>query len=313
MTRRPDVFIIGAPKSGTTSLYEYLDQHPDVYMSPVKEPFYFSPDVLGGLRRRFHYGVDEAAYLALFADAGSQKRLGEASTRYLVSHVAPGHIRAFQPEARIIAMLRNPVDFIHALHNERVSQGAEDVADFETALALDDERRAGNRLPPGSNPLGAVYRDNARFGEQLQRWLDAFGRERVLVIIFDDFAADTAGVFARVLEFLEVDSSFRPASFEVINRSHRLRGGIVRKLIESAPAQFIAHRAMPALVGENATSRIARRFRHSRVNRRPNPRPQLPAALRRQLQSELEPDVALLSRLIGRDMVREWLSEPARS
>ena len=304
--RRPDLFIIGAPKSGTTSLYDYLEGHPDVYMSPVKEPFYFSPDVLGGARRLFSYGQDEAAYLALFADARDEKRLGEASTRYLVSPAAPAYVHEFNPQARIIAMLRNPVDFVHALHNERVSQGEEPLTDFASALALDDERRAGRRLPAGSNPLGAVYRDMALFGEQLQRWLDRFGAERVHTIVFDDFARDTAGEFRHVLKFLEVDPEYQPETFEVRNRSHRRRGGVVRKAFDSPPAQWVAHGLVPKLIGSNATSRLARQFRHSRLNRRPNPRPPLPPELRRSLQANFRADVQLLSRLLGRDLETLW-------
>jgi Sulfotransferase domain len=311
VTRRPDFFIIGAPKSGTTSLYDYLADHPDVYEAPVKEPFYFSPDVQGGLRRRFNYGTDDAKYMALFSEAGDKKRVGEASTRYLVSHVAPGYIREFQPDARVIAMLRNPVDFVYALHNERFSQGAEDVGDFETALGLDDARRAGRSLPPGSNPLGAVYRDNALFGGQLSHWLEIFPRDQVMVIIFDDFVRDTPTKFKEVLEFLEIDPTYQPETFAVSNPSHRLRGGVVRMVLSSRPAHFGAHRLLPAVIGQNSTSRLANRVRHSRLNRRPNPRPPLSAELRRQLEADFSDDVVLLGQLLGRDLQAEWFHRPA--
>src|SRR3954464_7011750 len=97
--RRPDFFIVGAPKSGTTSLYDWLDRHPQVYMSPVKEPFYFCPDVHGGLRRLYTYPKDEARYLELFADARPDQTCGEASTRYLVSQQAARRVAEFQPNA----------------------------------------------------------------------------------------------------------------------------------------------------------------------------------------------------------------------
>jgi hypothetical protein len=123
-SRRPNFFIIGAPKSGTTSLYEYLEGHPDVFMSPVKEPFYFSPDVSTGARQRYLYAPDHAAYLELFASAAAEARIGEASTTYMVSHEAPELIGAFAPDALLIAMVRNPVDMVHSAQR-RVSQGAE--------------------------------------------------------------------------------------------------------------------------------------------------------------------------------------------
>lgn len=306
--RRPDTFIIGAPKSGTTSLFEYLAGHPDVYMSPIKEPFYFSPDVQGSIHRRFEYGADEDKYLALYADARGQKRLGEGSTRYLRSRVAPNNIHVFDPNARAIVMLRNPVDFVYAFHNERVSQGEEPVTDFTQAIALDDERRAGQNLPPGSNSLGAVYHDSAMFGEQLERWFDALGRDRVHVIIFEDFVRDTPGAFRKVLEFLDIDADYRPSEFAVVNPSHRLRGGYLRKTLNSRPAQTVAHRVLPAVIGDNATSRLARRFRHSRINRRPNPRPPLSAKLRHELEADFSADVERLSQLLGRDMKAEWFA-----
>ena len=273
MPKRPDLFIVGAPKSGTTSLYDYLDGHPEIYMSPVKEPIYFGPDIQAGFKHRFTYGVDEKEYLELYADARDEKHLGEASTRYLASHQAPHLIHEFEPSSRIVAILRNPVEMIYALHNERVSHGAEDVVDFESALALDDERRAGRQLPHGSNAMGAVYRDNARFGEQVQRWVDTFGRDRVLVIIFDDFAADTPGQFRRVLEFLEVDPDYQPAAFAVSNASHKSRGGIVRTCSRAGSHDGGDARHSPRVMGENNAARLARRVRHSRLNRRPNPRP----------------------------------------
>ena len=310
MTRRPNLFIVGAPKSGTTSLYDYLDGHPDVYMSPVKEPIYFGPDMQAGFKHRFTFGTDETEYLELYAEARDETFVGEASTRYLASAMAATLIHEFEPSSRIVAILRNPVDMIYALHNERVSHGAEDVLDFEEALALDDERRQGRKLPFGSNALGAVYRDNARFGEQVQRWLDAFGPEQVRVIVFEDFAADTPGQFRKLLQWLGIDAEYRPAEFTVSNASHRSRGGVIRALFGSSAARWTRRSLLPRVAGENNAARMARRVRHSKLNRRPNPRPPLPPALRRQLEDEFESDVALLSRLLGRDLGEQWFDKP---
>ena len=129
MTRKPDLFIVGAPKSGTTSVYEYLAGHPDLFMCPVKEPIYFCPDI-GDPQRRTPIYPNEPGYLALFDAATDQRRVGEASTRYLFSHEAPGLVSEFHAQPFVVAMLRNPVEMIHALHNERVSQGHEQIDDF---------------------------------------------------------------------------------------------------------------------------------------------------------------------------------------
>jgi hypothetical protein len=310
--RRPNFFIIGAPKSGTTSLYEYLEGHPDIFMSPVKEPFYFSTDVSTGPRRRFAYASDHDAYLALYEGARGEKAIGEASTTYLVSRVAARLVAEFAPESRAIAMLRDPVEVMQALHNERVSHGVEPLAEFEDALGADADRREGRRLPEGASPLGSVYRDSVRFGEQLERWIAALGRERVHVVVFDDFVADTAAEFRRVLAFLGVDDAYQPDSFGARNPSHRIRRGPIRRLLASPLVTVVRQRLMPALLGEERSARLARRFRHSRLVRQRNQRAPIDAELRRQLEAELRPDVERLSALVGRDLVQLWFGHGGR-
>jgi len=307
--RRPNFFILGAPKSGTTSLYEYIEAHPDVFMSPVKEPFYFSPDVSTGARHRYRYPADQAAYAELFAGAADKARVGEASTTYLVSHEAPELIKSFAPDAMLIAMLRNPIEMVHSLHNERVSQGAEELTDFAAALAADDDRRAGQLLPAGATPLGAVYRDTGMYGEQLARWISAFGRERLHVIVFDEFVEDTAGQFAAVLRFLGIDEGYRPPAFGARNPSHRLRRGPVRAILQSRPTAFVRRRVLPAVVGEDRAARMARRFRHSRVVRRDSPRSPIPDDIRQRLEADFAADVRHLSEILGHDMAKLWFGQ----
>ena len=310
MTRKPDLFIIGAPKSGTTSLYDYLGGHPDIYMSPMKEPLYFCPDVRSGRsQRRLEYPRDEQNYLDLFSDAKTEKRLGEATTRYLVSHEAARLVADFQPDAFAIAMLRNPVDLVHALHNERVSQGHERVVSFPDAIAKDADRGRGVGLPKGTNALGGAYSESALFSAPLQRWFDALGRERVHVIVFDDFASDPQAALRQVLSFLNVDPDYRPDSFESRNASHRQRKWI-RRVVDSRAGNWITHDAMSAVVGPNQRSRLALRFRHSRINRRTVRREPLDPALRRRLADGFRPDVAQLSEMLDRDLVSLWLPEP---
>ena len=310
-SRRPDLFIVGAPKSGTTSMYEYLRGHPEVYMAAVKEPFYFAPDVVVGPRARLRHPDDEAQYLALFEAARGERRLGEASTNYLASHVAPSLIRDFQPDARIVAMLRNPVEMVYALHNERVSHGVEPLTDFAAALAADDDRRAGRRLPDGCTPLGAVYRDTAMYGAQLERWLGAFSPGQVHAIVFEEFAADPAAALRGMLRFLDVDDAFVPADFAVHNPSHRLRGGPLKRVVESRPARWTARTLLPRVMGQDTAARLTRRFRHSRLRRRPVSRLPLAAELRRGLEADFAADVALLGRQLGRDLADLWFGGAA--
>jgi hypothetical protein len=309
--RLPNLFIVGAPKSGTTSLYEYLKGHPQVFMPEVKEPCYFAADLAfdksGGFLR---YPTDEALYYELFAPAGEAKVVGEGSTRYLYSAVAPRLIHEAAPDARIVAMLRNPIDMIHSLHAHKLAAGTEDIADFEQALAAEDERRAGRRLPPLSNPKLATYRDRALFGRQVERWFDVFGRDCVTVIIFEDMVADPAGHFRQLLDFLGIDPTYQPASFAAHNVAHGARSPLARRLLNSPPAQWLAWRLLPRLVGDVRARELVRRFSQSGLRRRPAQKSAVSPELRQRLEEEFRPDVERLSGLLGRDMAGVWFGRP---
>jgi hypothetical protein len=310
MPRRPNLFIIGAPRSGTTSLHRYLQEHPDIYMSRTKEPGYFAPDVLGGradLQSRYPDG--ETEYLALFTNAQSETWIGESSTIYLMSRRAPFLIRAFDPKARLIVMLRNPVDMIHSQYTERLAGGAESIGDFEQALEADADRRAGKRLPRKYQGYGVAYRDNACLGEQLERWLGEFAHDQIHLIVYDDFVADTPSEFAKVLRFLAVDEHVKPSSFETYNASQRPRKGVARlarPLLRNRFSRWASGRALPAIIGEQRTVRLSKQFGARRLTKQPIRRDPLSAELRTRLQREFEPDVRKLSELIGRDLVQEW-------
>ena len=310
MTRTPNLFIVGAPKSGTTSVYEWLKGHPDVYMTPVKEPCYFSRDLAADKSGNFlRYDVDFDRYMALFADAGEAKRIGEASTRYLYSKDAPRLIADTQPNAYVVAILRNPVDMIASLHAHKLAGGTEDLPRLEDALAAEDDRHAGKRIPGDSNPHLATYRDRARFGEQLARWYDTFPSERIHVLVFEELIRDPATHFRRLLQFLEVDPEYRPEAFTAYNPAHGARGGLIRTIGRSKPVQFVAWRVLPALIGDARTRALSRRIGHSKIQRRAAERAQVSDALRKQLEAELAPDVARLSELLGRDMAATWFGQ----
>jgi len=308
----PNLFIVGAPKSGTTSLYEWLRNHPDVYMSPFKEPCYFARDLAWETSGYYlRYGVDRDRYLALFADANGARRVAEASTRYLYSRDAPALIADESSDPRIVAMLRNPVDMIASLHAHKVASGTEDLPDLADAIAAESDRRAGRRIPRDSNPRLSTYTDRARFGEQLARWFDVFGRERVHVMLLDDVIRDPAAQFRRLLGFMGVDPEYRPASFETHNPAHGTRGSLVGALARSRPVQFAFWRVLPRLLGEARTLELVRRVVQSPILRRNAARTAVPAALRRRLESELAPDVRLLSELVGQDLAALWFGGTA--
>src|SRR5205814_1654929 len=130
-------------------------------------------------------------YLALFKDARDDQHAGEASPWYLYSKSAAQEIREFEPTARAIIMLRNPVDVMYGQHSQLVFNQREDVTDFAQALAAEDDRRAGHRLPADAiRPEALYYRQSVQFPEQIERYRDVFGADRVHYIVFDDLVAD---------------------------------------------------------------------------------------------------------------------------
>ena len=274
-------------------------------MSPVKEPAFFSPDVPSP-RRRFSYDTDLDKYLALFAEARDESRLGEASTYYLFSRRAPGLIRDFEPRARIVAILRNPVDMAYAMHGHRLEHGAEPIEDFEAALAADERPDRGGDARRAVINRAGTYLERARYAEQLERWLAAFPREQLHVIVFDDFVADTPVAFRELLQFLDVDAGWQPADFAPRNVSHQLRRGLAPSVVQSAPARFVRHRLLPRVLGGDASARLGRQVKHSRLVRSEKRRPPISAELRAQLEAELAADVARLGELLERDVAAGW-------
>ena len=291
--RRPDFFIVGAPKCGTTALNIYLREHPQVFMSPRKEAHHFGTDIYSP-----RWARGEAEYLALFAGARAEKRVGEASVWQLFSQRAAREIKAFEPHAQIIIMLRNPTEMIYSLHSERLYSVSEDITDFAAALAAEPDRRRGLRLPAYPYPVeGLIYRDVGKYTAQVARFFNEFGRERVRVIIYDDFKRDAAAEFRATCEFLDVDAGFRPET-KVINSNKRIRSRRVLSWIDSPPP-FIRRLGAP-LTPRNARHWVLRKIR--RANTSYEPRAPMSEGLRRELQAEFAPEVERLSELLGRDL-----------
>lgn len=290
--RLPDFFIVGAPKCGTTAMYEYLRPHPAIFMPYHKEPLYFGADL------HHRYGrLTETEYLALFRGARPDQRVGEASAWYLYSTTSAAEIRAAVPGAQIIVMLRNPVDVMHAQHSQLLFNQQEDIEDFEAALEAEEDRVAGRRLPRGPiRPENLFYRRMVRFAEQLERYLDVFGRDRVHVIVHEDLLADTPGVYRETLRFLGVDASFQPP-FAPSNENKRVRNRSLQRLAYDPP---LLRRLAPALRRHPFMHAIRNRMlaaNSRRVRRGPLPEP-----LRAKLTLALAPEVQQLGHLIGRDL-----------
>jgi hypothetical protein len=289
--RIPDFFLVGAPRCGTTAMYQYLKAHPQIFMpEKVKEPHYFAPDVNPAYIKR--YG-DLDAYLDLFIPAQEGQRIGEASTHYLASPHAAWAIHGFNPQAQILIMLRPPAEMLYSLYSHRYQYGTETHPTFEAALKTDVHY--------------SVYRSFARYGTQVGHYFEVFGREAVHVVIFDDLKADVAEVYRRVLEFLNVDTSFQP-DFSPANEARSVRLPAVRRFIASQPAWYrlfaypVARRLIPTQRWEKLREGV------DAISLSATRRPPMNPETRRALQQEFLPEIERLSDLLGRDLTH-WCKD----
>ena len=278
---KPNLFIVGAPRCGTGSLWAYLKGHPEIFMSAKKELYFFDCD----LQRSG--GMSTKEYLGHFAVASDHKKIGEASPSYLRSRCAPQSIKAFSPGAQIIIMLRNPVDMLHSLHSKAL-YCSEPIVDFAGALEADVTRT-------GREMIG--YREFIDFPEQVQRYFDQFGRENVHTIIYDDLEANSKAVGQNTLRFLGVRQDIA-LEFPWVNSNEQIRIPYLEKVLCHPPPNL--QRVVQALIPRQLRPRIQRRL--SRLNATVRPRAPIDPALRMRLQAEFEPKVDQLSNLLGRDL-----------
>jgi hypothetical protein len=292
-TKRPNFFIVGAPRCGTTALYSYLRQHPDIFLPEYKEPHFFNTDMNSGGAIR-----DEAEYLALFAEAGNQTRIGEASVYYLSSEAAPERIRSFCPTAKIIVMLRNPVDAVDALHAHQVAAWIEEVWDLEQTLALEEKRKRGLHIPVWmDDPHKLFYRQTVDFPAQVRRYLQAFGRENLHDIIFDDFKRDTAAAFRHTCTFLGVTPDVE-LEFPVVWSNPSFRSQTLARFVRQPPGLLrrLGRVIMPGRARATVVN-VLNGWNSVRAPRQP-----MPVELRNRLTAEFAPQVNELSNLLGRDL-----------
>jgi hypothetical protein len=272
----PNLFVVGAAKAGTTSLWRYLDDHPDVFMSPVKEPHFFAPSETTVFRK-----VDEEdAYLRLFADGASARYRGEASPSYLWERGAPAEIRRRSLDARILVALREPVSRAHSryLHAARATERRTFLEAVRDELAE----------PPGDAP--SLYVGRSRYADDVERYLETFG-DRVHVLFFEELTADPAAELRRVFAFLELDPE--PADrleAERHNELSRPRNALVKRLLGSSRARSVGRALVP----------LAVQPRVERLLLVPTARPEIEPEARELLVEHYAADVERLERLLGR-------------
>jgi hypothetical protein len=302
--RRPNFFILGAPKCGTTALSEYLREHPRAFVSQPKEPHYFCGDF------DYYYAPGERSeehYLRLFDDATPDHlAVGEASVWYLYSADAARNIAAFDPDARAIVMLRNPVELVPSLHSQLLYMLDEDEPDAARAWELQDARRRGEHLPEHVRvPEFLQYGDAASLGAQLRRVHESIPPERVLTIVFDDLRADTGAVYRRAIDFLGLPDDGR-AEFPRVNENKVHRAEAVARFTQRPPQALVSvARGVKRVTG---VERLGVLDRVRRGNRQVAPRPETDPELTGERRAYFRDDVGELGELIGRDL-SGWIED----
>ena len=299
MAGYPDFLVIGAARAGTTALYSYLRQHPQVFMPSVKEPNFFAYrdralDCRGPGADFINNSVTKAAdYEALFAGAPKGAVLGEASPLYLYEPAAPANIRATIPDARMIAILRNPVEqaFSHFMYATKYR--IETVERFEDALLLEDERMA-----KGWQPLFG-YSRFPRYGEQLARYFALFPRDQILIRTYEEFGSEPDRVIADIFGHIGVDTGFRPDMSEKANAGGRPKSRLFQDFLMK-PNPITG--AIGLVVPKDLRLRIRDRLAKANMTREDS----VPAAAKAILLDRLGDDIRALQDLIGRDL-SGWL------
>lgn len=290
----PNFLIVGAAKSGTTSLYRYMEQHPGVFFPPVKEPCYFSdglPEV----------AFSDSEYERLFEGAGGRKAVGEASTAYLSAPEAPARIKRLLGDIRIIIILRNPADMVYSLWGHNVYQQGEERLSFEEALEAEDDRMRSEEFRAGCRSYygNFFYFHRGLYHEQVKRYIGTFGRKNVHVMVFEEFVKEPARHCREVFGFLGIDQGFAPA-LDRHNVATTFRYGFLHRLLVTPPGFAVrAYNALPLRL--RIWIYMAARMVYG-INITSEPRPAIDPALRKELAGRYMDDIRRLEGLIGREL-----------
>lgn len=292
----PTFLIIGAARCGTTSLYAYLQQHPQVFMSAVKEPNYLafadcprsSDPWIEWIRAQAI--TDRSQYEALFAAAGPGQAIGEASPRYIVDRGAPQRIRDTLPHAQLFAIVRNPLEQVHSNYLGLQRDGYPLPSTLEAALDdYEQDRQTGSTRES--------FLDSAFHGRNLARYFEIFPRSQLTVYLYDDLRADAPGLMRDFFQRLGVDSAFVPDVEERHGRTGSIRNPLVGALWHSiAQHRPLLRRIFPKRLLDRGYAWVMRDL----------VREPLAVTTRARLRELYRDDIGVLQALVGRDL-SHWL------
>jgi hypothetical protein len=318
------VFVVGAPRCGTTSISTYLKQHPDVCFSQVKEPHFFSRFDLPSLSCEEQDRFIEREYLARYfpPDAdGSGLLMAEGSVSYLYAPERMETILRIWPNAKFVIALRDPMEMLPSLHQRLLFMGDETETDFARAWSLVDDRREGRSIPGSCiDHRFLMYDEIGMLGKYVERFVAAVGRDRCFFSLFDDLSANPGAVYRDLLEFLGLSDDGRQ-DFPRCRASRGYKVAWLQRLLKRPPGAALAGEHFWIRVKPNARADAAGRdvlkaiwsVRKTllRWNRAPAPKARLSSAIRQEIHAAFASDAQRLAGLLGRDLIH-WLSRDAK-
>ncbi|MEM9216742.1 MAG: sulfotransferase [Cyanobacteria bacterium P01_F01_bin.150] len=296
----PNFLIIGAMKAGTTSLYRYIKQHPQVFMSPVKEPNFFAleGEVLDDPRVTV---TDLKAYTALFESVTDEVAIGEASVRYLYSEKAAKRIHHHIPDAKLLVVLRNPVERAFSAYVYQFSRGSDLLPQFSEALQAEPERIAKDF------DCWWHYKAMGFYHAQLQPYYRYFSPQQIKICLHEDLCEQSNSMLAEIFQFLQVDPSFQPNTAQQHNTTRVPQNQFIHNfLTKPHPIKEV----FKPLFSSDLRYKIVKGLRQKNLtaasNVDPAKRPVLTPSVRQRLISDYREDILQLQDLLQRDL-SHWL------
>jgi hypothetical protein len=292
------LFIVGGQKCGTTTLADMLNQSPEFFLAPGKEPNFFGSDLTRHIPR-----ISKKEYEDLFSRAHRGQIRIDASTLYLISNSAPAEIKAYDSNAKIVIILRDPIEMLYSWHSQMLFTGNENVEDFQKALMLESKRRSGLEMPPGVIIEERLfYTQVGRYFSHVKQYFQDFGSESVKLIVFEDFILDIEKSVQEVAEFAGQNDSFTFSSLHsnpnTVVRSSALRD-FRRKYIKSRHLRSRLRSAAPSLM-----HMLGRGY--NLLNTKKQPRPPLKTDVLSYLRQELRDDADQLDKEFDLGIKFKW-------
>lgn len=283
----PNLYLVGAAKSGTSAVAHYLSMHPDIFMSKVKEPYYFVDG----------FGVSsKEEYLDLFRNRGGARYCGEASTGYLFDKDSPEKIRSVCPDAKIIIILRNPIDMAFSLWQFMQRQGNE-TSSFYDAFLSDRSANFEFLSKCAGWPMNYLYFERAKYFSQVKRYYDCFPKEQIFLDTFESFFSDLTNGMEGLYDFLGVDVLH--SKYEIINEGGGAKFAFLRALNQRRYP--LLKKLLPVEL-RDAVRGIVRKINLDNAKKQ-----KLDHDTRNVLATHLKEDISKLEQLVGRRFWKEFI------